>query len=177
MKRMKHSEIEELIDTRKDARTKLADIKRVDENTLKINGHLYNLIVNKNDGFELGQFENTFNPIFTHFDYIVGDIGYGQLRLKGFYDDQRNVESDLKKSSIQDYLIDYCNFGSSYFVLHNLEASKVKENKKPITRPRNRNHQKSNIQKNHENKPKRQPQKQTKPNRHRKFTIRQKSGD
>lgn len=173
---MKHSEIEELIETRRDTRTKFADIKKVDENTLKINGHLYNLIVNKNDGFELGQFENAFNPIFTHFDYIVGDIGYGQLRLKGFYDDKRNVESDLKKSAIEDYLIDYCNFGSSYFVLHNLEASKVSESKKTITHSRNRNHQ-TNVRKNYDNKPKRQPAKSNKPNRHRKFTIRQKGGD
>ncbi|WP_429970734.1 YutD family protein [Fructilactobacillus sp. Tb1] len=173
---MNHSEIEELIEARKDTRTKFADIKRVDETTLKINGHLYNLIEDKNNGFDLGQFENTFNPVFTHFDYIVGDIGYGQLRLKGFYDDKRNVEGDLKKSAIQDYIIDYCNFGSPYFVLHNLEATKVVEPKKKSTRNRNRNNH-SNTRKNHENKPKRQSQNQSKPNRHRKFTIRQKNED
>lgn len=173
---MKHSEIEEIIETRRDTRTKFADIKQVDENTLKINGHLYNLIVNKNDGFQLGQFENTFNPIFTHFDYIVGDIGYGQLRLKGFYDDQRNVDNDLKKSAIEDYLIDYCNFGSSYFVLHNLEASKIGDIKKYQPHPHSQNHQ-GNVRKTHDIKPKRQSSKGNKQNQHRKFTIRQKGED
>ncbi|WP_413627185.1 YutD family protein [Fructilactobacillus vespulae] len=178
---MKHSEIEEIIEQRKKDRLKYANISQTDEETLDINGHVYKIIANERSAFDLTQFINAFNPIFTHFDYIVGDIGYGQLRLKGFYDDSRNVEQDLKKSAIRDYLYDYVNTGSNYFVLHNLEASIVKEtkpksnqsakNKKaPNKKPANKRKASGRHNQGKSIKPKNT-------NKRRKFTIRQKGKD
>ena len=52
------------------------------------------------------------------YDYIVGDWGYGQLRLKGFFDDKNQKSTyDTKISTLQDYLFEYCNFGCAYFIV------------------------------------------------------------
>ena len=60
-------------------------------------------------------------------DYIVGDFGYDQLRLKGFYKDS-NKKAELSKrfSTIQDYLLEYCNFGCPYFILRKVPESEIK---------------------------------------------------
>ena len=59
-----------------------------------------------------------YSDVLLKYDYILGDWGYGQLRLKGFFDD-RNQKStyETKISTLQDYLYEYCNFGCAYFVL------------------------------------------------------------
>ncbi|USS86780.1 YutD family protein [Fructilactobacillus cliffordii] len=123
---MDHSQIEDLIEQRKAERTPYAEIQRVDETTLNINGHIYSIEMNVRDAFDLGEFSNRFNPIFTHYDYIVGDWGYGQLRLTGFYRDDRNVSEDLRYRTIQDYLLEVANLGTNYFIIKNLD---------PVVRP------------------------------------------
>ncbi|KID41528.1 YutD family protein [Fructilactobacillus fructivorans] len=135
---MDHNEIETLIETRNDERAALADIKQVDETTLSVNGHVYVIETNVRNAFDLGEFSNKFNPILTRFDYIVGDWGYGQLRLKGFYGDFRNVSKSLRYSAIPDYLIEDTNFGSNYFILHNLEAEKEKNSSHKSNRKKQR---------------------------------------
>ncbi|MEJ7490629.1 YutD-like domain-containing protein, partial [Staphylococcus pettenkoferi] len=61
-------------------------------------------------------------------DYVVGDFGYDQLRLKGFYqDNNRKAEISKRFSSIQDYLLEYCNFGCPYFVLRHIPADELIE--------------------------------------------------
>ncbi|MNI59969.1 hypothetical protein D3C73_1151550 [compost metagenome] len=56
------------------------------------------------------------------YDYIIGDWGYSQLRLKGFYrDNHPKVNRDTAISGMVDYINEYCNFGCAYFVLHKLK--------------------------------------------------------
>lgn len=78
----------------------------------------YEVIENHREGFQEEAFQNRYSDILAKYDYILGDWGYGQLRLKGFFDDSNNKASyDTKISTLQDYLYEYCNFGCSYFVL------------------------------------------------------------
>ncbi|WP_390176122.1 YutD family protein [Planococcus maritimus] len=78
----------------------------------------YEVIEDHREGFQQEAFENRYSDILAKYDYILGDWGYGQLRLKGFFDDTNNKASyDTKISTLQDYLYEYCNFGCSYFVL------------------------------------------------------------
>ena len=42
-----------------------------------------------------------------------------QLRLRGFYKNERAEESLEKISRLQDYLLEYCSYGCAYFVLEN----------------------------------------------------------
>ncbi|MGX9135722.1 YutD family protein [Rummeliibacillus sp. JY-2-4R] len=80
--------------------------------------YVYELIVNVKEGFKEEDFKTRFSDILSKYDYIVGDWGYGQLRLKGFYEDKNQKASfDTKISTLQDYIYEYCNFGCAYFVL------------------------------------------------------------
>lgn len=78
----------------------------------------YNLEKDYREAFKQEDFNNRFSDILSKYDYIVGDWGYGQLRLKGFYDDQNTKATfDTKIGTLQDYLYEYCNFGAAYFIL------------------------------------------------------------
>ncbi|MBF0788109.1 MULTISPECIES: YutD-like domain-containing protein [unclassified Streptococcus] len=77
------------------------------------------LLEDYRDAFDQTAFGQRFSPLMLKFDYIVGDWGNEQLRLKGFYKDERVVKSDLKISRLDDYLTEFCNFGCAYFVLGN----------------------------------------------------------
>ena len=87
-------------------------------NLIIAEGFTYEVIENVRDGFNEESFLARYSDILTKYDYIVGDWGYGQLRLKGFFDD-RNQKStyDTKISTLQDYLFEYCNFGCAYFIV------------------------------------------------------------
>lgn len=93
---------------------------------IQIQGNTYELVENYRDGWNEEEFRNRYSDILNKYDYIVGDWGYDQLRLKGFFDDNHKKSTfDTKISSLQEYLYEYCNFGCAYFVL-----KKVKEQKK-----------------------------------------------
>ncbi|MBK3496161.1 YutD family protein [Viridibacillus sp. YIM B01967] len=78
----------------------------------------YDVLTDYREGFQEEEFLGRFSDILTKYDYIVGDWGYGQLRLKGFFDDKNQKASfDTKISTLQDYLYEFCNFGCAYFVL------------------------------------------------------------
>lgn len=124
------------------------------EKDVIIDGHKYQLVENYHEGFQPDKLRERFSPILTKFDYIVGDIGYDQLRLRGFYDDKRKVQPSQKISHLQDYLYEYCNFGCPYFVLKNFETfdsfpatpTRNKKKRRKNSRPRTRNRQGNNHQ-------------------------------
>ncbi|MBB6453446.1 uncharacterized protein YutD [Salirhabdus euzebyi] len=81
-------------------------------------GKNYEVIDNYRDGFQEEVVKERFSDILSKYDFIVGDWGYGQLRLRGFYDDQNpKATFDTKISTLDDYLYEYCNFGCAYFVM------------------------------------------------------------
>lgn len=83
-----------------------------------INNHCYELVEERKSGFNEEAFKNRYSDILTKYDYIVGDWGYGQLRLRGFFDDHNQKSSfDTKISTLTEYLYEYCNFGCAYFVV------------------------------------------------------------
>ncbi|CYV57237.1 TPA: DUF1027 domain-containing protein [Streptococcus suis] len=96
------------------------------------------------NAFDQTIFGQRFSQLMLKFDYIVGDWGNEQLRLRGFYTDDKNVKSDLKISRLDDYLTEYCNFGCAYFVLANpnpqdLPAEEEDRPRRKRSRSRNRN--------------------------------------
>lgn len=81
-------------------------------------GYSFELIENFRDGFQEEVFLARYTDVLSKYDYIVGDWGYGQLRLKGFFNDKHQKSTfDNKISTVQDYLYEYCNFGCAYFIL------------------------------------------------------------
>lgn len=83
-----------------------------------INNNNYELVQQTKDAFNEDAFKARYSDILNKYDYIVGDWGYNQLRLRGFFDDQNQKATyDTKISTLSEYLFEYCNFGCAYFVL------------------------------------------------------------
>ncbi|HEL2299240.1 TPA: DUF1027 domain-containing protein [Streptococcus suis] len=102
------------------------------------------LLEDYKNAFDQTIFGQRFSQLMLKFDYILGDWGNEQLRLRGFYTDDKNVKSDLKISRLDDYLTEYCNFGCAYFVLANpnpqdLPAEEEDRPRRKRSRSRNRN--------------------------------------
>ncbi|HGO3104572.1 TPA: YutD family protein [Staphylococcus aureus] len=95
---------------------------------IKVDQHYFELIENYRECFNKEQFIARYSDILDKYDYIVGDYGYDQLRLKGFYkDSNKKAEMSKRFSNIQDYIFEYCNFGCPYFVLRHLSKQEVKK--------------------------------------------------
>ncbi|SFC28720.1 YutD family protein [Peribacillus sp. B-H-3] len=90
---------------------------------ISINNLTYEIVEERSEGYNEEAFKARYSEILTKYDYIVGDWGYGQLRLRGFFDDQNQKATfDTKISTLTEYLYEYCNFGCPYFV-----AKKIKK--------------------------------------------------
>ena len=93
-------------------------IQMVGFDELAIDDTCYQLVANYKEGFQLEAFSKRYCDILAPYDYIVGDWGYDQLRLKGFYRAKnQHAPKELRISTVQDYLLEYCNFGCAYFIL------------------------------------------------------------
>ncbi len=98
-------------------------ISQIDSETIIIEEETYLLVENYREGFELDAFKARYQPFFEKFDFIVGDWGHEQLRLRGFYQiSQSGVPYDQTIDLLEDYILVYCNFGCRYFVIGKEEA-------------------------------------------------------
>ena len=108
---MNRAKIQDYIDQREEQRSLIYHIEEKDQTHFTINGHPYELVKDYRDGFNSEKFAERFSSVLSKYDYIVGDWGYDQLRLKGFYDDDNPLfEPELGTDTIEDYLFEYCNF-------------------------------------------------------------------
>lgn len=74
------------------------------------------------EGYQEEALLGRYSEVLSKYDYILGDWGYGQLRLKGFFED-RNPKAtyETKISTVEDYLYEYCNFGCAHFILKKIK--------------------------------------------------------
>lgn len=136
---MNRTKIQDYIDKREEQRADIYHATVKDEKHFAINGHQYELVFNKRDAFDAKAFADRFSMVLAKYDYIVGDMGYGQLRLRGFYgNDRTRVAVDRQIKTLQDYLYENCNFGCPYFVVRNLAVKSV--HKRRHHRARRRQH-------------------------------------
>ena len=76
------------------------------------------LIKDYREGFDEEAFTEKYIPeLFEKFQFFVGDVSAGILRLKGFYEDT-NKKNNHKK--IPDYLNEYCNMNTAYYIVQKL---------------------------------------------------------
>ncbi|MDO5376089.1 YutD family protein [Staphylococcus rostri] len=93
---------------------------------IKVGNHYFELIESYRDGFNEEDFIARYSEILDKYDFVVGDYGYDQLRLKGFYrDSYKKADFNKRFSTIQDYLLEYCNFGCAYFIVRRLSKQEV----------------------------------------------------
>jgi len=96
---------------------------------ININNKNYELIKNEKDAWNKEEFENLFTDYFYEFDYIVGDIAYSKLRLKGFYDSKNPKVKDINNiDNLEQYLRDYCAVGCKYFVIKRVKWQLLRKN-------------------------------------------------
>lgn len=87
-----------------------------------INNFEYEIVEERGTAYNEEALKARFSEILNRYDYILGDWGYGQLRLKGFFDDQNQKSTyDNKVSTIKEYIYEYCNFGCPYFILRKVK--------------------------------------------------------
>ncbi|MCH5465327.1 YutD family protein [Levilactobacillus tujiorum] len=132
-------DLEALVAEQRENREPAAEVVRVDETHLTINGHPYEVVADVRDGFDFDEFSRRFSTILSKFDYIVGDWGFEQLRLKGFYAEDRAGAKQNQIDAVQDYLYESCNFGCAYFILHNLDVKAAPKPRRNRSRRRNGN--------------------------------------
>lgn len=88
---------------------------------IEIEGRKYEIIKNYKDAYDSEEFMNKYTDYFYDYDYIVGDIAYGKLRLKGFYDSKNKKVKDINNyNNLDKYLKKYCAVDCKYFVLKKL---------------------------------------------------------
>lgn len=88
-----------------------------------VGGKTYELVKDNRNGWNLEAFRNRYSEVLERYDYVVGDWGYNQLRLKGFFKDNHpKVSKETSISSLQDYLYEYCNFGCAYFIVEKVNG-------------------------------------------------------
>ena len=78
--------------------------------------------------FDEELFYQKLTEILEKYDVIVGDFSGGQLRLKGFYyNERKNVPLDLKCVTIPEYIAEYCAYGCPYYVVEKIVPKKHSE--------------------------------------------------
>jgi len=82
------------------------------------NNQEYELIKNYRDAFNEEEFLEKCTDYFTNYDYIVGDIAYGKLRLKGFYSaDNKKVKQLNNYDYLEEYLKNNCAVDCRHFIV------------------------------------------------------------
>lgn len=85
---------------------------------ININNKDYELIKNYREAFNEEDFLSKCTEYFFDYDYIVGDIAYGKLRLKGFYDNNNKKAKKINNYKFVDnYLKDNCANDCKHFIV------------------------------------------------------------
>src|SRR5690606_23588219 len=93
---------------------------------IHIAGNTYELIFENRNGWNVEAFRNRYSEVLERYDYIVGDWGYNQLRLKHFFrDGHHKVIKDSTYSVVAEYINAYCNFGCYSFIIEKKHASEA----------------------------------------------------
>ncbi|WP_086347301.1 YutD family protein [Candidatus Enterococcus clewellii] len=119
----------------------------VDEHQIMIGDRQYVLVKNHREAFDLEKIGERFSDILSRYDYIVGDWGYDQLRLKGFFDvENRKASPDQRIDTLEDYLYEFCNFGCAYFVIKRVGGKREKQNPRRKRNKRSNNRNQAHIE-------------------------------
>lgn len=91
---------------------------------IELNNTKYELIKDYKEAFDKEEFLEKCTDYFYDYDYVVGDIAYGKLRLKGFYDEKnKNVTKTNNIKDLDKYIEEYCSYNARHFVLKKRKKS------------------------------------------------------
>ena len=82
----------------------------------------YQLIKDYKDAFIKEEFLEKYTEYFYDYDYIVGDIAYGKLRLKGFYDEKNKKANKINNyKNVEHYLKNNCANDCRHFIVKKIK--------------------------------------------------------
>ena len=91
------------------------------EKVIEVDGNKYKLIKNYRDGYDEELFLTRYTDYFKSYDYIVGDIAYSKLRLKGFNNKgNKNYNKLNDYKTVEKYIKENCAYDCSYFILERI---------------------------------------------------------
>jgi uncharacterized protein YutD len=89
---------------------------------IEVENNKYKLIKDYRDGFDKDLFLEKYTNYFENYDYIVGDIAYSKLRLKGFNKkDNKNFNKINDYANVEKYIKENCAYGCRYFILEKMK--------------------------------------------------------
>ena len=89
--------------------------------TIEVEDKQYEIIKDYKNAFDKEEFISHYTDYFYDYDYLVGDIAYGKLRLKGFYDSKnKKVKNINNYNNVNKYLEEDCAVDFKYFILKKL---------------------------------------------------------
>lgn len=98
-----------------------------------VGGNVYELVRDNKNGWNLEVFRNRYSEVLDRYDYVVGDWGYSQLRLRGFFKEGNpRSTKDSIITGFEDYINEYCNFGCAYFILEKIGQTDRPDDRDPL---------------------------------------------
>ena len=89
---------------------------------IEINNVKYEIVKNYKEALNKEELTEKLTDYFDDFDYIVGDIAYNKLRLKGFNDqDNKNFKPLNDVAKVDDYIKNNCAYGCKWFMLKKIK--------------------------------------------------------
>ena len=89
---------------------------------IEVEKNKYKLIKDYRDAFDKDLFLEKYTSYFENFDYIVGDIAYSKLRLKGFNNKDNKFYNKINDyKNVDKYLKENCAYDCKYFILERVK--------------------------------------------------------
>ncbi len=95
---------------------------------ITIHNKKYQVINNYKDAINVEELEEKITEYFDDFDYIVGDIAYGKLRLKGFNSKtNKNFKDFNDVDKVEEYIKNNCAYGCRWFMISEIKNWRIKD--------------------------------------------------
>lgn len=90
--------------------------------TIIINNKKYQVMKNYKDALNVEELKEKLTEYFDNFDYIVGDIAYSKLRLKGFNSKtNKNFKPFNDVDKVEEYIKNNCAYGCKWFMISEIK--------------------------------------------------------
>lgn len=89
---------------------------------ISIHNKRYQVMNNYKDAINIEELESKLTDYFDDFDYIVGDIAYNKLRLKGFNSKtNKNFKPFNDVDKVSEYIENQCAYGCRWFMISEIK--------------------------------------------------------
>ena len=96
--------------------------------TITINNVEYNVIKDEDKIINVEELKELMTDYFDTYDYILGDIAYSHLRLKGFNNPSNPMFNKINDyNKVNDYIKNKCAYGCKYFIIEKIKKDDQKK--------------------------------------------------